>query len=174
MTHSQTLELSISHVKTPLADMLLACTPLGVSGLWFKDQAHFPQNAALWPPAGPHHPQRKLHDRVQSWLDAYFAKELPRFELPLDWNAWGTAFEKSVWLALLGIPWGEKISYGQLARQLKRPLAARAIGAAVGKNPLSLIVPCHRVCGAQGSLTGYAGGLDKKTYLWQLEAQPQH
>jgi methylated-DNA-[protein]-cysteine S-methyltransferase len=173
MKRSLTLTPSISRVSSPLGDMLLACTPLGLCGLWFKHQAHFPLNARLWTPVGPHHPERSLHDRGQSWVDDYFAKRPPATPLPLDWCAWGTVFEHQVWRALLDIPWGQTVSYGELARHLGRPLAARAVGSAVGKNPWALVVPCHRVGGSNGSLTGYAAGVDKKTYLWEMEAISQ-
>ena len=83
--------------------------------------------------------------------------------------AWGTAFQQSVWQALCAIPRGSTCSYGQLAAQLNKPLAVRAVGAAVGRNPWSVIVPCHRVLGAQGQLTGYAGGLERKRALLNLE-----
>jgi len=90
------------------------------------------------------------------------------FDLPLDLSR-GTPFQQLVWTALLHIGWGETTRYGELAQQLGRPQASRAVGMAVGRNPLSIIVPCHRVLGAQGSLTGYAGGLDRKQNLLQRE-----
>jgi methylated-DNA-[protein]-cysteine S-methyltransferase len=101
-------------------------------------------------------------------LDQYFAGERTEFDVELDMR--GTDFQKDVWNALLTIPYGETRSYGEIARQIGRPDRARAVGAANGSNPVSLIVPCHRVIGADGSLTGYGGGLDRKRYLLDLES----
>ena len=101
-------------------------------------------------------------------LDAYFAGELTRFDLPL--NAHGTPFERRVWDALVEIPYGETVSYGELARELAlSPRGARAVGRANARNPIAIVVPCHRVIGADGSLTGYAGGLENKRALLDLE-----
>ncbi|CAL4868930.1 Methylated-DNA--protein-cysteine methyltransferase, constitutive [Asticcacaulis sp. MM231] len=100
-------------------------------------------------------------------LDDYFAGRRTSFSLPLAFN--GTDFQKQVWLALLAIPFGETRTYGQLAAQLGRPSASRAVGAANGKNPISIIAPCHRVIGGNGKLTGFAGGLEAKAYLLGLE-----
>jgi methylated-DNA-[protein]-cysteine S-methyltransferase len=100
-------------------------------------------------------------------FDAYFAGRLQRFTLPLA--ARGTAFQQAVWQALCDIPYGETRSYGEIARTIGKPSASRAVGAANGRNPLSIIVPCHRVIGQNGSLTGYAGGLPIKQVLLHLE-----
>lgn len=100
-------------------------------------------------------------------LEEYFAGKRKLFSVPLDMR--GTPFQKNVWEALLAIPFGETRSYGQLAKQLGNPQATRAVGAANGRNPLSIIVPCHRVIGASGKLTGFAGGLDAKAHLLSLE-----
>lgn len=102
-------------------------------------------------------------------LTAYFAGELQEFSLPLA--PVGTAWQHTVWQALTTIPYGETASYGELAEELSRPTASRAVGAANGRNPISIIVPCHRVIGANGSLTGYAGGLGRKEFLLALEAR---
>jgi methylated-DNA-[protein]-cysteine S-methyltransferase len=104
-------------------------------------------------------------------LLAYFAGELQRFDLPLDLSV-GTPFQQSVWQALLTIPLGTSQSYGDLAKRLDKPQAVRAVGAAVGRNPVSIIVPCHRILGAGGQLTGYAGGLWRKQVLLKLEGHP--
>ena len=103
-------------------------------------------------------------------IAAYFAGTLTAFTVPLDFQ--GSAFQKSVWAALLTIPFGETRSYGEIARQIGRPGASRAVGAANGRNPISIIAPCHRVIGANGSLTGFAGGLEAKKLLLDLERQP--
>ena len=105
-------------------------------------------------------------DRLQAQLDAYFAGKLRHFTLPLDLR--GTPFQRLVWDYLLGIPWGETRSYGQVAGMIGKG-GARAVGRAVGTNPVSIIVPCHRVIGSDGSLTGYGGGLERKAALLELE-----
>jgi methylated-DNA-[protein]-cysteine S-methyltransferase len=104
---------------------------------------------------------------VAAQLDAYFAGELTRFDVPR--SARGTAFEQRVWDALVEIPYGETVTYGELARELGVPTAARAVGRANARNPISIIVPCHRVIGSTGKLTGYAGGLDTKRKLLDHE-----
>ena len=101
-------------------------------------------------------------------LAAYFAGELRRFDLPLAPD--GTPFQREVWAALTAIPYGETVSYGGLARRLGRPAASRAVGAANGQNPIPIVIPCHRVIGADGSLTGFGGGLAIKRWLLDLEA----
>ena len=105
---------------------------------------------------------------VAGELDAYFSGRLYQFSVPLDLR--GTSFQRQVWQLLLDIPYGETRSYGDLARALGRPTAARAVGSAVGSNPVSILVPCHRVIGSNGKLTGYAGGLYRKQALLDLEA----
>ena len=113
-------------------------------------------------------PAHPLLDRAEAELHDYFAGGRTRFSLPLDFH--GTAFQKRVWGLLLAIPYGETRSYGQLAAELGDPRASRAVGAANGRNPLSIIAPCHRVVGTNGRLTGFAGGLEAKAKLLRLEA----
>lgn len=153
-------------LQTPLGPLLLCASPTGLRGAWFVGQRHFPD---LHPPAvrakAPTHP---LLARACAQLDDYFAGRRQDFDLPLDLSR-GTPFQQQVWSALLDIGWGQTARYGQLAQQLGRPQASRAVGMAVGRNPLSIIVPCHRVLGANGSLTGYAGGLDRKQDLLRRE-----
>jgi methylated-DNA-[protein]-cysteine S-methyltransferase len=149
-------------IDTPLGPMTLVATQQGLAGAWFDGQAHHPGELAA--PVQPSHPW--LQQAAQE-LAGYFAGTRHTFDVPLD--AMGTAFQHSVWQALCGIPSGQLHSYGALARQLGRPAASRAVGAAVGRNPLSVIVPCHRVVGGDGSLTGYAGGLQRKQALLALE-----
>lgn len=108
---------------------------------------------------------------VASQLQAYFDKSLQAFDLPLDMR--GTPFQREVWQALTAIPFGETRSYGQIAVQIGRPKAVRAVGAANGANPVPIIVPCHRVIGSNGKLTGYAGGLELKQQLLSLEGLAQ-
>ena len=107
--------------------------------------------------------------RPRAQLQAYFAGELRDFELPLA--AEGTPFQQRVWRALCDIPYGETISYGELARRIGQPTASRAVGLANGQNPISIVVPCHRVIGANGSLTGYGGGLARKRWLLAHESK---
>ena len=110
-------------------------------------------------------------DRAVSQLDEYFAGTRREFDLPLD--PFGTPFQQSAWMVLRTIPYGKTISYGQQAQQLGDPNKARAVGAANGKNPLSIVVPCHRVIGSTGHLTGFAAGLDIKSWLLDHERQPR-
>lgn len=108
-----------------------------------------------------------LLDRTEAELREYWEGKRRTFELPLLFL--GTDFQKDVWNALLDIPWGETVSYGDLAGRIGRPKAVRAVGVAVGENPFSIIVPCHRVIGKDGSITGYGGGLDAKRMLLGIE-----
>src|SRR5690606_6369357 len=120
--------------------------------------------AAQWRPQ-PEHPVLLA---AATQLNAYFLGERQSFDLPLDLSA-GTAFQVSAWSALLQIASGNTISYGELAKRMGKPAAVRAAGTAIGRNPLSIFVPCHRVIGTSGSLTGYAGGLERKRFLLRLE-----
>ena len=113
--------------------------------------------------------EKRLFRPVPLHREAYYLIRR-EFDLPLVFH--GTPFQRSVWTALLDIPYGETASYGELARLLGKPAAARAVGLANGKNPVSIIVPCHRVIGSTGSLTGYGGGLDRKQYLLDFERRP--
>lgn len=154
-------------VPSPLGELRLVASPGGLAGVWFVlRQRHEPtlDERASWRVV-PTHP---LLDAAASQLNDYFLGRRQRFDLPLDLEQ-GTPFQQSVWRALLDIASGETSSYGILAARIGRPQAVRAVGAAVGRNPLSIVVPCHRVVGANGSLTGYAGGLDRKQLLLQLE-----
>ena len=149
--------------ESPLGTMLLAATDRGLAGVWFVGQRHGP-DASGWR-EDPEHPV--LRETIAQ-LTAYYAGTRTAFALPLDLQ-FGTPFQQSVWTALQQIPSGGTTSYAALARQLGRPQAARAIGAAVGRNPVSIVVPCHRVLGTGGALTGYAGGLERKSALLKLE-----
>ncbi len=148
---------------SPLGAMLLAASARGLAGLWFEGQRHMP-DASAWLEQ-PAHP---VLVRARAQLAQYFAGKRKAFELPLDLQS-GTAFQQSVWQALLAIPSGATTSYGLLGQHIGRPRAVRAVGAAVGRNPISIVVPCHRVLGATGALTGYAGGLERKSALLRLE-----
>jgi methylated-DNA-[protein]-cysteine S-methyltransferase len=148
---------------SPLGRMIVAATSRGLAGIWFEGQRHLPECAG-W----PEQPQHPVLRRAVAQLEEYFAGTRTMFDLPLDLQG-GTVFQQSVWQALLAIPVGGTTSYGVLSQRIGQPAAVRAVGAAVGRNPLSIVVPCHRVLGADGSLTGYAGGLERKTALLQLE-----
>lgn len=160
---SESIQRVCTRYESPLGTMLLAATDRGLAGVWFVGQRHGPDSSG-WR-EDPEHPV--LREAIAQ-LQAYYAGERTRFDLPLDLRA-GTAFQQSVWDALRAIPPGGTTSYAELARRLGKPQAARAIGAAVGRNPVSIVVPCHRVLGTDGTLTGYAGGLERKTALLQLE-----
>lgn len=161
------MKLPVSTVQTGFASPLGAMTLAGADGLlvgvWFADQAHLPDLQAC-----PHDDQNPLLQRAARQLAQYFAGQRRQFDLPLRLDT-GTAFQNAVWQELLGVAAGNTITYGALAKQLGKPAAVRAVGAAVARNPISVVVPCHRVLGADGSLTGYAGGLQRKTALLQLE-----
>lgn len=151
-----------SRADTPLGPITLAATSRGLAGLWFDGQKHHP--GVLDAPA----------DARQGWiaqtlteLSAYWLGQTRDFTVPLD--AQGSDFQRAVWQALRGIDRGTTCSYGALATRLGRPEAVRAVAAAVGRNPVSILVPCHRVLGRDGSLTGYAGGVDRKAALLRLE-----
>lgn len=149
--------------ESPLGTMILAATDRGLAGVWFERQKHLPECDA-WPQA-PHHP---VLQQAIAQLREYFGGRRTSFDLPLDLHG-GTPFQQSVWRALLAIPSGRTVSYRHVGEQAGRPGALRAVGAAVGRNPLSIVVPCHRVVGSDGSLTGYAGGIERKRALLQLE-----
>jgi methylated-DNA-[protein]-cysteine S-methyltransferase len=152
-------------MRSPLGDMLISATGDALDGLWFINQKHFPV-AQGWRHA-PDHPVMRA-TRLQ--IDAYFAGELREFTVPLAPR--GNEFQEQVWQALLTISFGELRTYGDIAVQIGLPRAhARAVGNAVGRNPISIVVPCHRVIGQTGALTGYAGGLERKRGLLSLERQ---
>ncbi|WPB58483.1 methylated-DNA--[protein]-cysteine S-methyltransferase [Xylophilus sp. GOD-11R] len=160
--------------QSPLGAIDLAATPRGLAGLWFDDHKYRP--AALdaadgWPRHdGPH----AVLDAAVAELQAYFDRKLARFEVPIELPQ-ATDFQRAVWAGLLDLQHGRTCSYGTLAVATGRPHAVRAVGTAVGRNPVSILVPCHRVVGGDGALTGYAGGLSRKAALLALEQeQAQH
>lgn len=150
-------------LATPLGPALIAATAAGLGGFWFDDQAHHP--GPLSAPTDPE--QRWLRQAADELARYWQSPTRARFEVPLDLG--GTPFQQAVWRALLAIAPGLATSYGEIALGLDRPRAMRAVGAAVGRNPVSVIVPCHRVLGRDGSLTGYAGGLARKQALLDAE-----
>lgn len=150
--------------STPLGDMRLACTENNLIGTWFvHEQRHAPASEAWITDT-----QHPILQTTAQQIAEYFDRQRAVFDLPLS-SAWGTLFQKTVWQALRKIPMGQTSSYGDVAAQIGHPTAMRAVGAAIGKNPWSIIVPCHRVVGADGKLTGYAGGLHRKQALLELE-----
>ena len=150
-------------IATPLGPLLLARTPNGLAGAWFEGQRHHPPQFDA-----PHVAGDPLLERVADQLERYFAGSLQAFDIPFDLQ--GTTFQRAVWKALLEIGAGTTKTYGDIAREIGQPIAVRAVGAAVGRNPVSILVPCHRVIGSDGSLTGYAGGIDRKVALLRLES----
>lgn len=156
--------LTHSQIPSPLGELHAYASEEGVRALVF-DGANLARNGVIGEVADdPGHPiLRALAEQIGQ----YFERQRQAFDVPLD--PIGTAFQKSVWRALCAIPYGETRSYSQQARALGKPAAVRAVGAANGRNPLSIVVPCHRVVGANGKLTGYAGGLERKRALLEHE-----
>lgn len=148
---------------SPLGTLLLAATDRGLSGLYFEQHKYF---------SGPQ--QWRRDDRHPSLctaarqLDEYFAGRRHAFEVALDLS--GTPFQRAVWTALLSLPFGCTASYQTIAQRIAKPDAVRAVGTAIGRNPVSIIVPCHRVLGSTGALSGYAGGLSRKQFLLAHES----
>lgn len=148
-------------ISSPLGHILLMADDRGLTGINFQDA-----EGAKRPPTGSAESRAPFEAAVKQ-LNAYFRGEGKEFDLPLSPH--GTPFQRSVWNALREIPYGETTSYGNLARRLGKPTAQRAVGAANGRNPLPIVVPCHRVVGSDGRLTGYYGGTHLKEYLLNLE-----
>jgi methylated-DNA-[protein]-cysteine S-methyltransferase len=151
-----------TRIDTPLGPLTLAATPAGLAGAWFAAQTHHPGPIGV--PDAPNHPHLAL---AAQEFAAYWRDPAHRFAIPLD--AAGTPFQRAVWQALLAIASGSLSTYGEIARRIGRPAGVRAVGAAVGRNPISIVVPCHRVIGSDGTLTGYAGGLPRKEALLRHE-----
>jgi len=148
-------------LDSPLGRLVLAAGRAGLCGVYFTRQKWFPADTREWvrdpvPLAG-----------AADWLNQYFAGGVADYAGPL--SPTGTEFQREVWRMLQKIPRGRTATYGDVALLMGRPTAHRAVGAAIGRNPISLIIPCHRVVGADGRLTGYAGGLERKEHLLRLE-----
>ena len=150
-------------IESPLGELLLKSDGQSLTGLYLQGQKSFPEELEDWEEAA----QLELFEQTQTQLKEYFAHQRKQFNLPL--NPQGTKFQQKVWQQLLQIPFGETISYGTLAQRLGKTSAPRAVGAANGRNPISIIIPCHRVIAADGKLTGYAGGIDRKQWLLHHE-----
>jgi len=154
-------------IPSPVGRLTLVASDTGLAAVLWEDDS--PKRVPLvLAGEAPRHP---VLCEAERQLKEYFAGKRTGFDLPLDFH--GTQFQKRVWQALLKIPFGETRSYGQIARALGKPTAMRAVGAANGKNPLSIIAPCHRVIGKDGQLTGFAGGLKAKAHLLALEGGRQ-
>lgn len=166
----------IAHYPSPMGDILLAADESGLTGLWFDgekyyagrlDQTHLNQDK-------PEYEEKDtpILEQTKEWLTVYFSGREPSFVPPI--HMIGTPFQLSVWKILQKIPYGTTVTYGEIAKEIAARkglsrMSAQAVGGAVGHNKISIIVPCHRVVGANGSLTGYAGGIDKKVKLLTLE-----
>lgn len=157
-----------ANYQSPMGEILLAADESGLTGLWFGGQKYYADSLAL------EHEEKELSvfQTVKNWLDIYFSGKEPDFMPPV--HLIGSPFRLGVWELLRQIPYGETVTYGELAKRIASQrglssMSAQAVGGAVGHNAISIIVPCHRVVGADGSLTGYAGGVDKKERLLTLE-----
>lgn len=154
-----------AHYTSPLGGITLESDGIALTGLYFDGERDFPDLS------GAQKKNLPVFGEVMRWLELYFAGKEPDFSPAL--NPTGTAFQMLVWAILQTIPYGGTTTYGAIAKRLEKStgkrMSAQAVGGAVGRNPISILIPCHRVIGADGSLTGYAGGLDKKEYLLGLE-----
>ena len=163
----------IQYYDSPLGRILLAADEIGLTGLWFEGQKYY---AAQLPEAHTEQ-ETPILAEAKRWLDIYFTGKEPDFLPPL--HPIGSAFRQAVWEILLQIPYGQTMTYGEIARRMAAQkglarMSAQAVGSAVGHNEISVIIPCHRVVGTNGSLTGYAGGIDKKMKLLELEHADLH
>lgn len=160
--------IAVQRYESPLGEILLLADEAGVTGLWFVGQKYFARTLETDYAQG----ETPALAEARRWLDAYFAGKEPDFMPPL--HPAGTEFQRAVWEILLQIPYGRTMTYGQIGERLAREqgrttMSAQAVGGAVGHNPISILIPCHRVVGTNGSLTGYAGGVEKKIRLLELE-----
>ena len=163
------VQVDYKTTQSPLGNITLAVSPQGLCGAWFEAQQYFPHLQG-WQQNKEHPVLISAENRLKRYFEGHGlaskANDLP----PLDLSS-GTPFQQTVWQALMQIPYGATCSYGQLALAIGKPAAVRAVGAAIGRNPLSLLIPCHRVLGHKGQMTGYAGGVWRKEALLKLEAQ---
>jgi methylated-DNA-[protein]-cysteine S-methyltransferase len=157
-------EIMIAYTEhpSPLGKLLLAATDQGLRGLYFEEHKYFKGIEGWHRDANHPHLRNAVHQ-----LDEYFAGRRNSFDVALDMQ--GTAFQRAVWRELLALPFGTTATYQAIADRIANPKAIRAAGTAIGRNPVSIIVPCHRVLGSSGSLSGYAGGLERKRTLLALE-----
>jgi methylated-DNA-[protein]-cysteine S-methyltransferase len=155
--------IDYARIASPLGDILAAAESGALIGLWFEGQKYYPAIPEDW----RENAASPAIARCRKQLDEYFAGKRDRFDLPLAPR--GTAYQQRIWREIAAIPFGETLSYAELAKRAGNADAARAAGAATGRNPVSIVIPCHRVVGSGGALTGYAGGLERKTRLLGLE-----
>ncbi len=148
-----------TYIPSPLGQLLLTANVDALTGLWLETQPGIPR--------GERRDDLPIFDAVRTWLADYFRGQPGVVSFPLA--PAGTGFQKQVWEILLTIPFGEHRTYGDIAKQISPKMSAQAVGWAVGRNPISILIPCHRVVGANGRLVGYAGGLDKKKWLLSHE-----
>ena len=163
-----------AHYDSPIGGITMASDGAGLVGLWFDGQRHFAETLQK---EHEERPDLPVFEQTRCWLDLYFSGKQPDFTPPLTLRT--TPFRKAVWEILLTIPYGKTMTYGEIAKQIVethqgtplqfKSMSAQAVGGAVGHNSISLIIPCHRVVGSDGSLTGYAAGLDKKLWLLEME-----
>jgi len=153
----------VTELNSPLGPLTLTSNGAALTGLFMRQHAHWDGVGQGWQDGG----KLPVLKEAARQLTAYFASELKEFDLPLAAN--GTEFQRRVWQALEDIPFGRTESYGELAARVGNPKGSRAVGLANGRNPISIVVPCHRVIGANGALTGYGGGLERKLWLLRHE-----
>ena len=158
----------ITHYQSPVGGILLAADETGLTGLWFDGQKYYADRL------DPEHEEKvtPVLAQTKEWLTVYFSGNEPLFSPPV--HMLGTPFQLSVWKILQKIPYGKTVTYGEIAKEIAKQkglsrISAQAVGGAVGHNKISVIIPCHRVVGTNGSLTGYAGGIEKKVKLLTLE-----
>ncbi|MFI0895945.1 methylated-DNA--[protein]-cysteine S-methyltransferase [Streptomyces sp. NPDC020983] len=152
-------------IDSPVGPLTLVTRGGGLAGVYMTDQRHLPSQETFGPRVAV--TDRPVLARTAEQLAGYFAGDVRDFDIDLSTS--GTPFQQRVWAALRDIPYGETVSYGELAAVLGQPTASRAVGLANGRNPVSIIVPCHRVVGANGSMTGYGGGIERKRWLLSFE-----
>lgn len=157
-----TSEYVFKTIESPVGTLRLVASDKGLAGVWWAER-----NRPVRVRGDVESPRHPILMETERQLREYFAGRRKRFDLKLDFV--GTPFQRSVWKALLTIPFGETRSYGQIAKQVGRPSASRAVGAANGQNPVAIVAPCHRVIGSTGALTGFGGGLEAKQRLLRLE-----
>jgi methylated-DNA-[protein]-cysteine S-methyltransferase len=154
---------SYSKLKSPVGDLLLVANESKLTGIYFGDRSHVPKARATWK-LDPDHPVLR---ETAKQLGEFFNGKRTDFSIPFEFS--GTDFQQKVWKQIARIPYGKTITYSELASRAGRPDAVRAAGTNTGRNPLAIVVPCHRVMGKNGTLTGFAGGLDRKQLLLEIE-----
>lgn len=159
---------TFTRLPTPVGELTLVASATGLVGIWFPTSRHgSPAERESWTDDDDSGPASAILARTRDQLAQYFARKRTAFDLPLEPR--GTPFQMKVWEALRRIPYGMTLSYSDLARQLGDVRATRAVGAANGRNPIPIVVPCHRVIGSHGELTGFGGGIERKRWLLELE-----